>query len=100
MVCIYNNAITKVTKVVRLSHTNCTSSDALGTSYFGILYSLVIIAECFSMRHIIVRGWRQWAYCRDPHIFYIYIFLYVYIFIYICIYVRVYGKMQKYTIAC
>ena len=22
-----------------------------------------------SMRHIIVRGRRQWAYCRDPHIF-------------------------------
>ena len=56
-----------------------------------MLDDATLIAECLSMRHIIVRGRRQWAYCRDPHIF---------IYLYIYIYVRIYGKMQKYTIAC
>ena len=55
------------------------------TVYNRLAIGIKIIAECLSMRHTIVRGRRQWAYSRDPHIF---------------IYVRIYGKMQKYTISC
>ena len=46
-----------------------------------------IIAECLSMRHIIVTGPAALGllYCQDPHIF---------------IYVRIYGKIQKYMITC
>ena len=55
-------------------------------TYFGNIY---IIAECLSMRHIIVRGPAAGSLLSRS--------AYIYIFVYI--YVHVYGKMQKYTIA-
>ena len=46
-----------------------------GTAYYKVLnvnneaHCMCVIAECLSMRHIIMKGGRLVAYCREPHIY-------------------------------
>ena len=48
-----------------------------------------LVAECLSMRHIIVRG-QQGVYFSA----WLYIYVYIYIYIYIYMYVRIYYNLR------